>query len=67
MSLLDTYEHTCPQCGSTYSITSEDVSTKEVGSINCYVCGDELVSWNDTRTYKAALRDRGEWPPPKTE
>lgn len=67
MSLLAAYEHTCPQCGSTYWISSEDVSTRETGSVNCYVCGVELISWNDTRTYKAALKHREEWPPRKDE
>ncbi len=55
-------EKTCGNCGSVYTITSTDYPARERGSINCKVCGVQLMKWNCSREYHATLKKEGEVP-----
>ena len=45
----------CRRCGSVYRITSFVTGMRDKGSINCEVCGEELMSWNGGVMYSAEL------------
>jgi len=56
------HEVTCKQCGSRYWVTSIHVPFRDMDSISCKVCGEELLQWNEARIYEARLTKRAEWP-----
>lgn len=46
---------TCKRCGAEYEVTRRDLPARDKDSINCKVCGEELVSWNGSFSLSAKL------------
>jgi hypothetical protein len=53
-------EKTCKTCGSVYRITEFRTGMRDEDSIDCQVCGTELMSWNGGTMYEAELIRRNE-------
>ena len=60
--LLAPHELECQQCGSRYWVTSQDALIRDDETINCHVCGVELLSWDEARMYQVELTHRAPWP-----
>lgn len=58
-------DETCPHCGSVFQITSTKLPVRDTGSIQCSVCSHRLLSWNESRDYRAVLKRRGQPPEAK--
>jgi ribosomal protein S27E len=52
-------EMTCEGCGSVYKVTKFKTIMRDKDSIDCEVCGHELLSWNGGTMYRAQLIKRG--------
>ena len=44
-------EKTCKTCGSLWSVREMASAMRDKDSIECTVCGDELLRWNGSRYY----------------
>ena len=56
--MLAPHELECQQCGSRYWVTSEHVNMRDDDTLDCHVCGMELLSWNEARMYSVELTHR---------
>lgn len=61
------YNKVCPKCGSEYQINKIKLIMRDKDSINCDVCGEELLSWNGAVMYDAKLIKRADWPTDNTD
>ena len=50
----------CPNCGSVYELSYTKVPMKDKDSIDCEVCGRELLSWNSCKIWTDRLIERKE-------
>ena len=55
-------QKTCKQCGSLYDVSDGHVPLKDTRTINCQVCGAELVNWSGSTMYRARLLKAESWP-----
>ena len=53
---------TCEKCGSEFDLWETSLPVRDMGSVDCQVCGHELYDWNCAATYAAHLTKRAEWP-----
>ena len=53
-------EKICDRCGSEYRLTRHHEAMRDKDSINCEVCGEELISWNGGGYYTSYLLERRE-------
>jgi len=54
-------QRSCRQCGSLYDLT-EGSSPRRTGTIDCQVCGVELVDRNSSTMYTVRLLKAEAWP-----
>jgi len=54
---------TCKKCGSVYEIRRDKIIVRDRDSINCQVCGEELMRWNEAAHYYAKLIKEGKVEP----
>ena len=54
----------CSRCGSIYAIKKFKLGSRDKDSINCQVCGEQLMEWNGGVMYQAELVTRADWPTP---
>jgi len=59
---MSTFNKTCPNCGSVFSITKHKLIMRDKDTIDCDVCGTELLSWNGAVMYSHKLVQRADWP-----
>lgn len=50
---------TCPQCQSKFRLQYDRLNWRDKDKLDCEVCGHELYSWNEAKTYTATLVERG--------
>src|SRR3546814_19980328 len=50
---------TCERCKSVYYVTATSAIMRDKDSIDCTVCGLELIRWNEAKIYGAELKSRG--------
>lgn len=50
-----TLEKTCGGCGSLYELTKTSLPMRDQDSIDCGICGTELISWNGGCMYSEKL------------
>lgn len=55
-------QRACRQCGSLYDLTEGAGPRREAGSINCQVCGIELVNLSSSTMYSVRLLKAEQWP-----
>ncbi len=60
--MLAPHELECQQCGSRYWVTSDHVPMRDDDTIDCDVCGVELLSWDEAKMYRVELTHRAPWP-----
>jgi hypothetical protein len=53
-------ETTCKKCGSVYKLTGTKFPVRDPGSIDCIVCGVELMSWSGSTDWSAELIEKHE-------
>ncbi len=53
-------EHTC-ECGSVFDIVDFNFGMRDKDSLNCRVCGRELIAWNGATGYRLARTIRLEY------
>lgn len=56
-------QKTCKKCGSVYEITNYKTPMRDRDSIDCNVCGEELMRWNVAAFYRAELIKKGKVEP----
>ena len=49
----------CKHCQSKYELNFERLNWRDKDKIDCEVCGHELFSWSEAKTYTAKLIERG--------
>ena len=50
---------TCAGCGAVYEVFKHKLIMRDKDSIDCDVCGQELISWNGGVMYSTKLIKRG--------
>ena len=50
---------TCPTCESEYEITERKMIYRDKDTLDCFICGKELMSWNGAVSYSAKLIKKG--------
>lgn len=58
MSSTEKYE--CPICGSKYELIKIQIIMRDKDSLDCQICGHEIISWNSGVMYNAKLIERNE-------
>ncbi len=60
-------ERTCKNCGAVYHITERHIPMRDSDSINCDLCGAELMSWHKvSKDFTHKLKTPGCIPPKAT-
>ena len=54
---------TCKKCGSVYEITRYKIIVRDRDSLNCQVCGEELMRWSEASHFSAELIKKGKVEP----
>ena len=49
----------CKHCQSNYELHFDRLNWRDKDKIDCEVCGHELFSWNEAKSYTAKLIERG--------
>ncbi len=55
-------KYICPRCRSEYDLWSAHVPMRDEDSIDCEVCGKEIIHWNGSRIWHSKLVKRGQRP-----
>lgn len=55
-------QRSCRQCGSLYDLTEGTTPRRAAGTIDCQVCGIELVDRNGSTMYTVRLLKAEAWP-----
>ena len=55
-------QRACKQCGSLYDLTAGSAPRRQSGTIDCQVCGVELVDRNSSTMYAVRLLKAEPWP-----
>jgi hypothetical protein len=55
-------QRSCRQCGSLYDLTEGTAPRRAAGTIDCQVCGVELVDRNSSTMYTVRLLKAEPWP-----
>ncbi|MNJ35526.1 hypothetical protein D3C77_302700 [compost metagenome] len=58
---------TCDKCGSIYNFRAIKIPVRDKDSIECFVCGNLLRSWNAAKMWTAELQERHENHSPLSE
>lgn len=60
-------EQVCKSCGAVYEVTSHKLPVRDKDSIDCDICGAELIAWNGGVTFSARLKHRGNSNQPRNQ